>query len=96
MCSSWLSLFLGGMAPQYPLGRSQLDDCSRSEGRMGRKKGEVRKIQDTGLRHRNVSRTFGDSCTEMGCADAAGQVSPCGCHSRKALCPMKIDHLSHP
>lgn len=44
------------------------DDCSRSEGRMGRKKWKVGNIQDTGLRHRSVSRAFGDSCTEMGCA----------------------------
>lgn len=44
------------------------DDCSRSEGRMGRKKWEVGNTQDTGLRHRSVSRAFGDSCTEMGCA----------------------------
>lgn len=44
------------------------DNCSRSEGRMGRKKWEVGNTQDTGLRHRNVSRAFGDSCTEMGCA----------------------------
>lgn len=62
-CSSWLSLFLGGMAPQYPLGRTQLDDCSRSKGRMGRKKREVGKVQDTGLRHRNVNWGFGDSGT---------------------------------
>lgn len=44
------------------------DDCSRSEERMGRKKWKVGNIQDTGLRHRSVSRAFGDSCTEMGCA----------------------------
>lgn len=31
----------------------------------------------------------------MGYADTAGQVSPCGCHSRQALRPMKMDHLSH-
>lgn len=35
--SPWLSLFLGVMAPQYPLGRSQLDDCSRFKGGIGQK-----------------------------------------------------------
>lgn len=68
-----------------------------SKEELGRKKREVGKIHDTGLRHRNVSWGFGDSCTERwGCTDTAGPVSPCGCHSRQALCPMKKDHLSHP
>lgn len=64
---------------------------------LGRKKREVGKIHDTGLRHRNVSWGFGDSCAERwGHAGTAGQVSPCSCHSRQALCPVKIDHLCHP
>lgn len=64
VCNSWLSLFLGGMAPQYPLGRSQLEDCSRSTERMGKQKSEVGKVYNTGLRHRNVSQGFGESCAE--------------------------------
>lgn len=32
---------------------------------------------------------------EMGYIDTAGQVSPCSCHSRQALCPLKMDHLCH-
>lgn len=35
-------------------------------------------------------------CREMGRTDAAGQVSPHGCHPHRALCPMTIDHLSCP
>lgn len=64
VCNSWLSLFLGGMAPQYPFGRAQLDECSGSTERMGKQKSEVGKVYNTGLRHRNVSRGFGDSRAE--------------------------------
>lgn len=85
------------MAPQYPRGRSQLDDCSRSTERMGKQKSEVGKVYNTGLRHRNVSRGFGDSRAERwGTRMQQVEQVLVAASPIRPFCPITIDQLSCP